>query len=49
MLIKGGAALSKVFGIIRRFSEDIDLSVSPATLPTSISSSCITNNDNTRT
>ncbi len=32
LVFKGGTALSKVFGIIRRFSEDIDLSVSPATL-----------------
>ena len=26
LVFKGGTALSKVFGIIRRFSEDIDLS-----------------------
>jgi hypothetical protein len=32
LVFKGGTALSKVFGIIRRFSEDIDLSVSPAML-----------------
>jgi hypothetical protein len=32
LVFKGGTALSKVFGLIRRFSEDIDLSVSPATL-----------------
>jgi predicted nucleotidyltransferase component of viral defense system len=32
LVFKGGSALSKVFGIIRRFSEDIDLSVSPAAL-----------------
>lgn len=32
LVFKGGTALSKVFGIIRRFSEDIDLSVSPARL-----------------
>ena len=32
LVFKGGTALSKVFGIIRRFSEDIDLSVLPATL-----------------
>ncbi|MGH7991403.1 MAG: nucleotidyl transferase AbiEii/AbiGii toxin family protein, partial [Limisphaerales bacterium] len=32
LVFKGGTALSKVFGVIRRFSEDIDLSVSPATL-----------------
>jgi hypothetical protein len=32
LVFKGGTALSKVFEIIRRFSEDIDLSVSPATL-----------------
>lgn len=32
LVFKGGTALSKVFGIIRRFSEDIDLSVSPPTL-----------------
>ena len=32
LVFKGGTALSKAFGIIRRFSEDIDLSVSPVTL-----------------
>ena len=32
LVFKGGTALSKVFGVIQRFSEDIDLSVSPATL-----------------
>lgn len=32
LVFKGGTALSKVFGAIRRFSEDIDLSVSPATV-----------------
>lgn len=32
LVFKGGTALSKVFGIIRRFSEDIDLSVSLVTL-----------------
>ena len=32
LVFKGGTALSKVFGIIRRFSEDIDLGVSPATV-----------------
>jgi hypothetical protein len=32
LVFKGGTALSKVFGVIRRFSEDIDLSVSPAAL-----------------
>ena len=32
LVFKGGTALSKVFGIIRRFSEDIDLSVSPEAL-----------------
>ncbi|MFZ4693795.1 MAG: nucleotidyl transferase AbiEii/AbiGii toxin family protein [Verrucomicrobiia bacterium] len=32
LVFKGGTALSKVFGIIRRFSEDIDLSVSPTAL-----------------
>ncbi len=32
LIFKGGTALSKVFGVIRRFSEDIDLSVSPITL-----------------
>lgn len=30
LVFKGGTSLSKVFGVIRRFSEDIDLSVSPA-------------------
>lgn len=29
LVFKGGTSLSKVYGIIRRFSEDIDLSVSP--------------------
>lgn len=29
LVFKGGTSLSKVFGIIERFSEDIDLSVSP--------------------
>lgn len=29
MVFKGGTSLSKVFGLIDRFSEDIDLSVSP--------------------
>ncbi|MBE3112439.1 MAG: nucleotidyl transferase AbiEii/AbiGii toxin family protein [Acidobacteria bacterium] len=28
-VFKGGTSLSKVFGIIKRFSEDIDLSVDP--------------------
>lgn len=28
-VFKGGTSLSKVFGIIKRFSEDVDLSVSP--------------------
>jgi len=32
LVFKGGTAMSKVFGAIRRFSEDIDLSVSPATV-----------------
>lgn len=32
LLFKGGTALSKVYGLIGRFSEDIDLSVSPARL-----------------
>lgn len=32
LLFKGGTALSKVFGLIRRFSEDIDLSISPGRL-----------------
>jgi hypothetical protein len=31
-VFKGGTSLSKVFGIIRRFSEDIDLGLSPASL-----------------
>lgn len=30
IVFKGGTSLSKVFGVIERFSEDIDLSVSPA-------------------
>jgi predicted nucleotidyltransferase component of viral defense system len=29
LVFKGGTSLSKVFGVISRFSEDIDLSVSP--------------------
>jgi hypothetical protein len=29
LVFKGGTSLSKVFGIIKRFSEDIDLSVDP--------------------
>jgi hypothetical protein len=29
LVFKGGTALSKVFGVIERFSEDIDLSLSP--------------------
>ncbi len=32
LVFKGGTALSKVFSAIRRFSEDIDLSVDPAAL-----------------
>jgi hypothetical protein len=32
LVFKGGTSLSKVYGIIHRFSEDIDLSVSPALL-----------------
>jgi len=32
LVFKGGTSLSKVFGIIDRFSEDIDLSLSPAFL-----------------
>lgn len=32
MAFKGGTSLSKVFGVIGRFSEDIHLSVSPAFL-----------------
>ena len=35
LVFKGGTSLSKVFGVIQRFSEDIDLSVSPAFLGTS--------------
>ena len=30
LIFKGGTSLSKVFGVIDRFSEDIDLSLSPA-------------------
>lgn len=29
LVCKGGTSLSKVFGVIDRFSEDIDLSLSP--------------------
>jgi hypothetical protein len=32
IVFKGGTALSKVFGVIRRFSEDIDLSLAPSVL-----------------
>lgn len=32
LVFKGGTSLSKVFAVIERFSEDIDLSVSPAFL-----------------
>ena len=32
VVFKGGTSLSKVFGVIDRFSEDIDLSVAPASL-----------------
>lgn len=32
LVFKGGTSLSKVFGIIKRFSEDIDLSVDPDSL-----------------
>lgn len=32
LVFKGGTSLSKVFGVIERFSEDIDLSVSPGFL-----------------
>lgn len=30
MVFKGGTSLSKVFGVIERFSEDLDLSIAPA-------------------
>lgn len=30
LVFKGGTSLSKVFGVIERFLEDIDLSLSPA-------------------
>lgn len=32
LVFKGGTSLSKVFGVIERFSEDIDLSLAPAFL-----------------
>ena len=32
LVFKGGTSLSKVFGVINRFSEDVDLSLSPAFL-----------------
>ncbi|MCI0680903.1 MAG: nucleotidyl transferase AbiEii/AbiGii toxin family protein [Gemmataceae bacterium] len=32
LVFKGGTSLSKVFGVIQRFSEDIDLSLSPVFL-----------------
>ena len=31
-VFKGGTSLSKVFGVIQRFSEDVDLSISPSQL-----------------
>jgi len=31
-VFKGGTSLSKVFGVLKRFSEDVDLSISPACL-----------------
>ena len=36
LVFKGGTSLSKVFGVIARFSEDIDLSLSPEFLELSI-------------
>ena len=33
LVFKGGTSLSKVFGVIERFSEDIDLSLSPVLPP----------------
>ena len=32
LVFKGGTSLSKIFGVIDRFSEDIDLSLSPTFL-----------------
>ena len=32
LVFKGGTSLSKVFGVINRFSEDIDLSIDPTWL-----------------
>ena len=32
VVFKGGTSLSKVFGVIQRFSEDIDLAISPTVL-----------------
>jgi len=32
LVFKGGTSLSKVFGAIKRFSEDIDLSIAPEIL-----------------
>lgn len=32
IVFKGGTSLSKAFGVINRFSEDIDLSLAPAFL-----------------
>ena len=32
LVFKGGTSLSKAYAVIRRFSEDIDLSVTPATV-----------------
>ena len=49
LVFKGGTSLSKVFGVIKRFSEDIDLSVSPAFLGISEESVEQANSRNKRT
>jgi predicted nucleotidyltransferase component of viral defense system len=43
LVFKGGTSLSKVFGVIDRFSEDIDLSVSPSflKLPEVVTRRCV--------
>jgi predicted nucleotidyltransferase component of viral defense system len=39
LVFKGGTSLSKVYGVIDRFSEDIDLSMSPTFIGADRSSS----------
>ena len=49
LVFKGGTSLSKVFAVIERFSEDIDLSVSPAFLGISEESVELANSRHKRT